>query len=446
MNMNPLQLAKRAAQVFYYEGLHGLVTRVKRRLRPAPIAANATPSPKNRQPTEPALQRILEVKRRLDWSHFAVLQETDMGRIADRPATPRAKPSLLMLIPEPERGSGGRMTMARVLSYLTARGFECYVAFYPEVADDRFEYCKNAWLDEFGVGFSTVLPMNEAKAMSFDIALATFWPGAYLVKNCISAASKGYFVQDFEPYFHAPGSMSAFAEETYRLGLWGVCASPWLADTLSSNYGMRTAGFLLGLEKNEYFLEKTPRREENLVVAYIRQNTERRGYELLMWTLKVLKDRMPGVRIEIFGDAKLPAGNFLWIDYNHGILRHDELRALYNRAAVGIVTSFTNYSLIPNEMIACGCAVVDLDTPCMRSAFPPGVVTLERATPQRLAAAAQLLLTDRDARNAQVRKGLDYISTVSWEQSLAAIHAAILHFSANPSPPQDAAPAANPPL
>ena len=148
-----------------------------------------------------------------------------------------------------------------------------------------------------------------------------------------------------------------------------------------------------------------------------------------MWALNILKNTMPNVRIEIFGDAKLPAGNFLWIDDNHGILTHDELRELYNRATVGIVTLFTNYSLIPNEMIACGCAVVDLDTPCMRSAFPPGVVALERATPQRLAKAAQSLLTDQQMRTAQVRRGLEYISTISWEQSLASIHSAIQKFS-----------------
>ena len=76
-------------------------------------------------------------------------------------------------------------------------------------------------------------------------------------------------MQDLEPYSHMPGSMSAFAEEIYRLGLWGVCASPWLAETLSPKYGMQTASFLLGLDKSEYYLEKNTTREENLVVAYI---------------------------------------------------------------------------------------------------------------------------------------------------------------------------------
>ncbi|MEN6449057.1 MAG: glycosyltransferase family 4 protein [Thermoguttaceae bacterium] len=428
MSSSPTTVVKRAARVFYREGLRGVASRVKARVRgpaaaPPPLPASST--------SDGRAELLAQIANQLEWSRFAVLEETAAARFGNgRPAPRRGKQSLLMLIPEPERGSGGRTTMARVLRHLAARGTTCYVAFYPEVAPDRFADCRDAWFDEFGSDFCTVLPPAEATALDFDIAMATYWPGAYVVKNCISAASKGYFVQDFEPEFHAPGSFYAFAEETYRLGLWGVCASPWLASLLSSHYGMPTAGFLLGVDKNEYHLDPLVAREDNLVVAYIRRHTERRGYELLMWALKVLKDRMPGVRIEIFGDGRLPSdGGFLWIDKNHGILRHEQLRELYNRSAVGIVTSFTNYSLIPNEMMACGCAVVDLDTPCMRTAFPPGVVALERATPQCLAAAAESLLTDRGARTVQVRKGLEYISTIGWEQSLAAIEAAIARFS-----------------
>jgi glycosyltransferase involved in cell wall biosynthesis/GT2 family glycosyltransferase len=381
-------------------------------------------------PVVDAAKQLRELTCQLDEWQFVVLQETaavapDDANVA-RGASPR---SLLALVPEAERGSGGQVTIARVLSYLTAKGVKCHVAFYPEVQDDRFPACAGAWLDEFGVDSCPVLRPDEAKAMHFDVALATYWPGAYVVKNCISAASKGYFVQDFEPYFYPPGSIFAFAEETYRLGLWGVCGSPWLAKTLSSEYGMQTASFLYGLNEKEYHLESAVQREKNLVVAYIRRHTPRRGYELIMWALNILKERMPDVRIEIYGDATLPKGEVLWVDRNHGVLSHDEMRMLYNRASVGIVTSFTNYSIVPNEMIACGCAVVDLDTPCTRSAFPPGVITLVQATPQRLAEAAQSLLSDDDRRATQVRKGLEYAPTISWERSLASIHSAICEFS-----------------
>ncbi|GAM09742.1 O-antigen biosynthesis protein RfbC [Geobacter sp. OR-1] len=427
--MNLIKLLNVVARTFYYEGINGIVARIQTLLRTRGVSQSTLAASLT---IDYSSQHIMDVKRQLDESQFVTLPErVEVNHDNGNRPVDISMLSFLMLIPEPERGSGGRMTMARVLDYLIKKGVKCFVTFYPEVIEYRYSECEKAWFEEFGFDAVAcpVLRLDEAMAMYFDIAVATYWPGAYVLKNCISASSKGYFVQDFEPYFHPPGSMAAFAEETYRLGLWGVCASPWLAETLSSVYGMRTAGFLLGLEKSEYYLDNSVIREENLVVAYIRQHTPRRGYELIMWALKLLKDKMPNVRVEIFGDARLPAGKFLWIDKNHGIIGHEELRILYNRATVGIVTSFTNYSLIPNEMIACGCAVVDLDTPCMRSAFPSGVITLERATPQRLATAAQLLLTNNDMRVAQVDRGFKYVSTISWEQSLDSIYFAIQEFS-----------------
>ena len=341
------------------------------------------------------------------------------------------KCELLMLIPPPEQGSGGRMTMARILRNLAASGIRCHVAFYPEVPDEAFSACERAWSDEFGFTASecSVLRLENAKGRAFDVAIATFWPSAYVLRYQIRAKSKGYLVQDFEPYFYPPGSNYAFAEESYRLGLWGICASPWLAKKLADDYGMITQGFELGVDKDEYHVDPAVSRNGRLVVAYIRQHTERRGYEFVMWALKKIKDEVPDVRIEIFGDGRLPPGEFLWIDKNHGILDHSQLRTLYNRAAVGIVTSFTNYSLIPNEMMACGCAVVDLDMACMRSVFPPEAISLAKPTPRDVAGAVKALVTDPAKRNRQVAKGLAYVADVSWERTLAEINDAVVRFS-----------------
>ncbi|MCW2276466.1 glycosyltransferase [Rhodoblastus acidophilus] len=369
------------------------------------------------------------IQNGLAFTKVVVLDE--VADIDDVPANPKGERSLLMLIPPPERGSGGRMTMARILRSLSASGLRCHVAFYPEVPDHAFRDCERSWLDEFKFkpDECIVLELKEARQRRFDIAIATFWPSAYVVRRQIHARSKGYLVQDFEPYFYPPGANYGFAEESYRLGLWGICASPWLAKKLSEEYGMKTAGFELGLEKHEYRLIPGATRDPRLVIAYVRQHTERRGYELVMWALKKIKDEAPDVRVEIFGDGSLPPGQFLWIDKNHGILNHDELCQLYNRASIGIVTSFTNYSLIPNEMMACGCAVIDLDTDCTRSVFPEGSISLAAATPQGIAEAVRTLTTDQAALDRQVANGLAYIKNVSWSHSLAEINSAIMAFS-----------------
>lgn len=422
--MSRRSLVWRMARIFYYEGINGLVVRARFLLRRSPKPA---PTP---------IVSVLDERDQWERAVLDGLASTKMvvldgvPDVGDASAGSDAR-TLLMLIPPPEPGSGGRMTMARILKHLSASGIRCSTAFYPEVPDHAFHDYERIWNDEFGLleRQCSVLRLDEARTRRFDIAIATFWPGAYIVRHQIHAVSKGYLVQDFEPYFYPPGSNYAFAEESYRLGLWGICASPWLSKKLSEDYGMQTMGFELGIEKHEYHLMPEVARDDHLVIAYVRQHTERRGYELVMWALNKIKNEVPGVRIEIFGDARLPPGSFLWIDKNHGILDHEQLCKLYNQASVGIVTSFTNYSLIPNEMIACGCAVVDLDTECLRSVFPDGAISLAPANPKGIATAVKSLIVDQKSRDAQVSSGLAYVNNISWSRSLAGIETAITRFS-----------------
>ncbi|MGH9269590.1 MAG: glycosyltransferase, partial [Acidimicrobiales bacterium] len=76
-----------------------------------------------------------------------------------------------------------------------------------------------------------------------DAAIATLWGTAYLVAHFPHAARKFYLVQDFEPEFHPAGTMFALAEETYRLGLYGLCNSEPLR-RLYEGYGGRAAHFV----------------------------------------------------------------------------------------------------------------------------------------------------------------------------------------------------------
>ena len=39
---------------------------------------------------------------------------------------------------------------------------------------------------------------------------------------------------------------------------------------------------------------------------------------------------------------------------NHGRITPAELAALYNRCTAGLTLSFTNVSLVPDELLACG--------------------------------------------------------------------------------------------
>ena len=56
--------------------------------------------------------------------------------------------------------------------------------------------------------------------------------------------------------------------------------------------------------------------------------------------------------------------------HNHGVLSPQQLADLYRTVSVGMVFSATNYSMIPSEMMACGCPVIELKSPSTETEFP----------------------------------------------------------------------------
>ena len=69
-----------------------------------------------------------------------------------------------------------------------------------------------------------------------DAAVATAWITAYMAAKWEHAQRRFYLIQDFEPMFNPAGTMYALAEETYRLGLYGICNTRTLLDTYRHQY------------------------------------------------------------------------------------------------------------------------------------------------------------------------------------------------------------------
>jgi glycosyltransferase involved in cell wall biosynthesis len=94
------------------------------------------------------------------------------------------------------------------------------------------------------------------------------------------------------------------------------------------------------------------------------------------------------------------------------------------RAGVAIVPALTHAVGPALELVACGLPVVAVDTPAARDALP-GAALLVPPDPLALAAAAEHLLDDLDARAAQVRAGLEATAQRPWAKAVGAIEAAL---------------------
>jgi glycosyltransferase involved in cell wall biosynthesis len=406
---------------------HSLVHHTGRKVfSAAGSRADAMPAP---------LQRALSLERRanggerLTTSHQAPTQdESEFEGIAEamrRGPVPLLEPyegmanrerlHIAFVIPTFNIGSGGHNIIFQLVLRLERMGHTCslwvYDLFYHRPHDPDTVLRR-----EIVAHFA---PVEAPVYKSFehwygaDVVVATGWQTVYPALQLEGVRARVYLVNDHEPEFFATSLEAEWARRTYREGLYGIAGSPWLRDLYVQRYGGRSGWFQYGVDHAVYRTRPVERRRDT-VVFYARHVSPRRAVDLGVLALAALHRRRPDTRIIMFGDRKPLRTPF---PYQHlGVAGHDELSWLFSEATVGLCLSLTNFSLIPQEMLACGLPCVDLDRPSTRSVFGAnGPVALAQFDPDALADAIERLLDDQAEWERRSRQGIEFVAPHTWD-------------------------------
>ena len=258
-----------------------------------------------------------------------------------------------------------------------------------------------------------------------DALVATNWMTAYAVRSAGNTARKFYFVQDLEHLFHAQGSFAEFAKATYRWGFQGITLGNWNAEVLESEFGMPCAPFGFSYDKEIYSCKGDLRRSGrgNRVLFYARPNTERRGFELGVLALSLVAKKRPDIEFVLVGfpprRIRFPFSSIL-----PGVVSPAELAAWYRKCDAALVLSHTNLSMLPLELMACGCAVVSNTGRNVEWLLDEEVSQLAQPDPQSLAAAMLQLLEDERLRVKKVSAGRAFAEQTDWVSEIRKIEAA----------------------
>jgi glycosyltransferase involved in cell wall biosynthesis len=324
------------------------------------------------------------------------------------------------VIPNYYAVSGGHRTIFRLTRGLEEAGYEVRFHIFGEthyVSDSEATEVLRAHY--FPLKATVHLGVEEMPPA--EVCVATSWETAYAVRDFNACRRKVYFVQDFEPSFFPASTEHALAENTYRFGFECICAGGWLARKMRE-YENRAESFDLAYDPAVYS-PGAGAYSKNRVVFYARHQTRRRGTELGLLALALLKERRPGVEVVLFGSDDLPYE--LPFDYTPaGIMGERELAELYRGATVGLSVSLTNYSLVPQEMLACGLPVVEMELPSVRAAYPDGGpgIRLAEPDPVRIADALSevLALSDSEMRRAR-QAASSLVGHLSWARAERAL-------------------------
>jgi glycosyltransferase involved in cell wall biosynthesis len=260
-----------------------------------------------------------------------------------------------------------------------------------------------------------------------DALIATSWPTAYAVRSVGNTAQKFYFVQDIEYMFYAPGSVYEFARRTYQFGFRGITLGSWIADVLRREFNMDCSSFGFSYDRDAY--ASTGSRllpaGKKRVLFYARPETERRGFELGILSLSLVAKKMPEVEFVLVGFPRQPL-QLPFAAIFPGILPISELGALYRSCDVALVLSHTNVSMLPLELMACGCAVVSNMGPNVEWLLTDQTVQLAKPDPKSLAEAIIELLQTDQLRLRKIEAGLAFAQSTDWTKEIRTIESALL--------------------
>jgi glycosyltransferase involved in cell wall biosynthesis len=328
-------------------------------------------------------------------------------------------------IPPFSQGSGGHNIIFQLILRLERHGHTCSVW-----VDDPFGQRKNEWpavvraaIQEHFAPVCAPVFNGFDEWYGADVAVATGWQTVYPVLALPNTRARAYLVNDHEPEFYPTSVESIWATETYRLGLYGICGSPWLRDLYVNRYGGVADVFDYGVDHAVYRPRRVERRRDT-VVFYCRSTTPRRAVALGVMALHELYRRKPDLRVLMFGDSQPMFAPF---PYEHmGVASPDQLSWVFSEATVGLALSLTNYSLIPQEMLACGLPCVDLQGASAESVFGAnGPVELSPLEPSALADHMELMLEDNALWERRSQAGVEFVSRRTWDHATDQVEAAL---------------------
>lgn len=194
-----------------------------------------------------------------------------------------------------------------------------------------------------------------------DVSISTLWVTCYPLLRFRSTGGKFYLIQDFEPMFYPAGTVHALAEQTYRMGFYGICNTPTLKGIYEQQYGGRAVGFMPAVDPIFHPGNGNGSSDPYTVFFYGRPGHPRNCYELAIEALRGLKEELKDqVRIVTAGawsgaDERTDTSFVETL----GLLEYRKTAELYRGCDAGLVLSVSKHpSYLPMQLMASGSLVV----------------------------------------------------------------------------------------
>lgn len=320
------------------------------------------------------------------------------------------KKRIAWVIPYPGRGSGGHRTIIQNVNALIRHGYECDIYVEDNGISTSQQVAKE--IDEYYETCAANVYSGIYLRCEYDLIFQTGWQVIDFVKS-LESDLKGYFIQDYEPWFFPMGDKYIDIENSYRLGYKNITIGKWLSHKMMDEFNSPSQYFDFCADLNVYKpLDNV--KKENAICYIFQPEKPRRCDVLALKALKLVKEIKKDVKIYVYGsNTDKP------IDFEVerlGIIPIEKCNELYNKCVVGLCMSASNPSRIPFEMMAAGLPVVELYRENNLYDFPDDAVLLAEPSCEGVATALIYLLENEEVRSCMSAAGIRYMKDYPLEK------------------------------
>jgi len=267
------------------------------------------------------------------------------------------------------------------------------------------------------------LSLNYRHVPKSDIYICTSPYTSMYVKD-YPTNNKYYFIQGYENWGNVTDEI---LRSTYHYPLKKITISTWLQRVIKEEEHEPCALVPNGFDMT-YFQQTIPfDKKDKYRITMVYHTMELKDCSCGFEALKIVKERHPQLRVNIFGTPERPADLPEWYDY-YQRPDHETHNRIYNEAAIFIGTSkVEGWGLPIGEAMICGAAIACTDNPGYLEMAKDGKTALVSPIHDSTALATNIirLIEDDNLRLRIAKAGHEFIQQFTWEESYKRMKSAL---------------------
>lgn len=339
---------------------------------------------------------------------------------------------------KPRRPAGGFRVMYEYANRLASSGYSVHLT-YPiktSFMKYRFPYFIRLMLSKIeGFRRNKWFPFNPAITMSYipevkekyvpdaDIVIATWWSTVLeMGKLSTKKGKKINLIQGFENW---EGHEDLLYKSYDIKDTVNIVVASYLTDIVKKHTKNRIELIENGIDNNKYRITYPIEERKPITVLMSYSIQEIKGSKYGLEALNIAKQRIPDLKVEMFGISPEPENLPEWITYYRD---PENLPDIYNRNAIFISNSLTEgFGLVSVESMFCGCALICTDIEGHKAYAFDGETALlvDTQNPQQMADKICYLLSNNNKRISLAQQGNNYVQRFSWNNSIEKIEKVI---------------------